>query len=243
MPTVASGVRTRRLPRRGARGAGPARAVLHLPNMRCVRSLFIAIAGISAADMASAQEPSRAEDGHVPPRPDPTARPVISAGLGVEGFLGQALRDVAGPGPAWNVRAAMGTPHDIRVELVYAGSSQEIAGDGMEGGRLVGHGVHALLRVNVAPNPAFEPFFYLGGGWNRFHVTGATGRELRSPDHVLEIPFGFGAARRFGRIVLDVRAGFSIMNGADLIPKDAPGAPEGETMHRAGARMNLGLEL
>jgi hypothetical protein len=203
---------------------------------------LVAITLLSMIGAAAAEDPPRAGRTHVSAEPDPSALPAMSAGVGVEGFLGRALREIAGPGMAWNVRVAMGTPADIRVELVYAGSSQKVSGAGMDGGRLVGHGVHGLLRVNVAPNPAFEPFFYLGGGWNRFHVSGATGRDLRSPDHVLEILFGLGVARRFGRLVLDARTGLSLMSGADLIPK-GDRAPEGETMHRFAARVNLGFAL
>lgn len=212
-------------------------------------SWLVAIVGVSVAGSASAEEAPRARAGHVLPEPDPTAMPVISAGAGLDGFIGNALRGAVGPGPSWNVRASMGTPSDMRIELVYMGTSQAMHEEtGMPGAQLVGHGVQALLRANVAPEYVLEPFFFAGAGWTRFHVSGGTaggvGGAFRSPDHVLEIPFGFGVARRFGRLVLDVRTSFSLISGADLVPQsEEDGDSGGENMHRAGLRLNLGFAL
>ncbi len=178
--------------------------------------------------------------------------PVVSAGAGMDGFIGNILRGVVGPGPSWNVRASMGTPSDVRVELVYAGTSQavnqDMNGTALAGARLVGHGVQGLLRANVAPQYLLEPFFFAGAGWTRFHVSGSAGGAFRSPDHVLEIPFGFGVSRRFGRLVLDVRASFSLISGADLVtqeedPEQPSSGSGGENMHRAGLRANIGFAL
>ena len=208
-------------------------------------SLLPAIVGFSLIGTASAEERSRAREGHVLPPPDPTAHPVVSVGGGVDGFIGTALRGLVGPGPSWSVRASMGSREDVRVELVYAGTSQGFKDAEMGGARLVGHGVQALLRANVAPSYLTEPFFFAGAGWTRFSVRGAASDRVRSPDHVLEIPFGFGVSRQFGRLMIDVRASFSIMTGADLIPvEQADGTDRGgESMHRAGLRANLGLAL
>lgn len=210
--------------------------------MSCAPSMLAAIVVFSTAGTAFAQEAPRAGTGHVPPPPDLTAQPTVALGAGVDSFVGKELRGLVGPGVTWTVRAAMGGAASVRLELVYAGSSQSIDRADMEGARLVGHGVHGLLRINVVPNRVLEPFFFLGGGWTRFHVSGAAG-TLRTPDHMLEIPFGFGAARRLGRLVVDARAGFSVMTGANLVPPEDPAAPEGESMHRAGVRVSLGLEL
>jgi len=207
------------------------------------RPLLVAIVMVSLTGGASAEERPRAENGHVPPPPDPAARPAVSAGVGVDSFLGTTVRSIVGPGPSWNVRASMGSLPDIRIELVYAGSSQALSGSGMDGGRLVAHGVHGLLRPNVFPNSVLEPFFYIGAGWSRFHVTGSAAGELRSPDHVLEVLFGFGAARRFGRFVLDARAGLSLLTGADLVPPEDRAMPGGASMHRIGGRVSFGMDL
>jgi hypothetical protein len=179
------------------------------------------------------------------PPPDPTAQPVVSVGGGVDGFIGSALRGIVGPGPSWNVRAAMGSREDVRVELAYYGTSQGFNDPEMSGARLTGHGVQALLRANVAPSYLTEPFFFAGAGWTRFSVSGDASGTFRSPDHMLEIPFGFGVARQFGRLWIDVRASFSIMTGADLVPvEQADGtAGDSESMHRLGLRANIGLQL
>ena len=204
---------------------------------------LVAIVIVAAAGVAGAEPAPRATNGHVPPPPDPTADPVVSVGAGVENFLGNTLRSTVDTGPSWNVRASMGSRADVRVELVYSGSAQPFRDPAMEGAWLVAHGLQGLLRVNVAPGHAFEPFFFIGAGWDRFAVRGRTGGRLRTPDHVLEIPFGLGIARRLGQLVLDVRGGLSIMNGADLIPPEDRSSTEGETMHRAGLRVSLGFAL
>lgn len=129
----------------------------------------------------------------------------------------------------------------IRVELAYNGSSQPAtAGDAT----LIAHGVVGLLRINVTPQQPFEAFFFTGGGWTRFHITGAPMRELRSPDHVLEIPFGLGIARRWGRLVVDARAGMSVMSASHLIADaEVSDDTEGAGLHRFGVRANIGFEL
>jgi hypothetical protein len=217
--------------------------MLSVPIMRGLTASLVGVAAGSAAGGVAAEPASRAANGHIAPSPDPTAVPVVSVGIGGENFLGNVLRSTVGAGPSWNVRAAMGSLADVRVELVYAGSAQPFRDSAMAGAWLVAHGILGLLRVNVAPGHAFEPFFYIGGGWDRFHVTGRAGAGLRTPDHVLEIPFGLGVARRFGRLVVDACAGLSIMNGADLISEEDSTSSDGENMHRAGVRVNLGLTL
>jgi hypothetical protein len=204
-----------------------------------MRRAVVAVIALSAH--AAADHDVRIGGGHVPDGPDRALDLAISAGAGVDGFLGGTARERFAAGPSWNVRVGMLDRTEIRLELVYAGSSQEIAeGDGA---RLVAHGVYAQLRVNVAPRWVVEPFFYAGGGWTRWTVSGPAG-DLETPDHILEIPFGFGLARRFGDFVVDARAGLSVASGADLVP--AAGmttSTESTSLHRFGVRANIGIDL
>ena len=191
---------------------------------------------------AAAEHDTRVGDGHVPKGPDRALNLSVSAGAGIEGFLGGDARERFSPGPSWNLRVGMLDRTEIRLELVYAGSSQDMTD--LPGARLVAHGLYAQLRVNVAPRWALEPFFYAGGGWTRFGVTTSDVGDLKSPDDLLEIPFGVGIARRFGDFVLDARAGMTVASGADLVPPgDMSTATEGHSLHRFGVRANLGIDL
>ena len=201
---------------------------------------MLAVLLVALAPHAAADHLGDPETGHVPPGTDLTPHPGITAGAGIDGFLGKRARETFSPGPSWNVRLGLFNKSEIRLELVYAGSSQAING---ASGRLVGHGAHGLLRVNVLPNRVVEPFFYAGGGWTRFSVSGMN-TEVESPDDVIEIPFGVGAAWRSGRFVVDARAGMSIVSGANLLPRaDTSTSTEGHSMHRFGIRANVGIEL
>ncbi|HEU0029695.1 MAG TPA: hypothetical protein VFQ53_03610 [Kofleriaceae bacterium] len=196
---------------------------------------------VGVVTSAHAEDPPRAGEGHVPPKPafnDVS----VSAGAGMEGFVGTALRDAIGPGVSWYARAAVGTISEIRVELVYTGSSQPV--NDMPGVKLTAHGVYGLLRINVAPGHSFEPFVYAGGGWSRFWIS-ASGSDFTSPDDVLEIPFGLGVARRWNWLLVDVRAGISVVSGANLVPLEDPtsSTASGETMHRIGMHANVGFQL
>ena len=190
---------------------------------------------------AAADHDTRVGGGHVPERPPRALDLAVSAGAGMEGFLGGTARDRFSPGPSWNVRVGMLNRSEIRFEIIYAGSSQEMTDTGA---RLVAHGIYGQLRVNVAPRWTLEPFFYAGGGWTRFGVTTTELGDLKSPDDVLEIPFGVGIARRFGDFVLDARAGMTIASGADLVPPgEMSSATEGHSLHRFGVRANIGIDL
>ena len=168
----------------------------------------------------------------------------VSAGVGIEGFIGSELRDIAGPGPAWSVRAAVGNPESVRVELAYAGSRQPlsaIAGDGA----LTGHGARGLLLVNVYPEGTLAPYFFVGAGWCRYAVSGrAPGSVLAARDDVFESPFGVGVAYRGRRLVLDLRMGMRTATGPDLLPSaDPSGSEDSAMMHRFGITAGIGYVL
>ena len=195
---------------------------------------------VLCAPRVAAEHLGDSDRGHVQPGSDLTLHPAITAGAGIDGFLGKAARRTFAAGPSWNVRVGLFNASEIRLELVYAGSSQAINGSS---GRLVGHGVIGLLRVNVMPQRSFEPFFYAGAGWTRFSAGGMS-TEIDTPDDVLEIPLGVGVAWRSGGFVVDARGGMSIVSGADLIPQPATStSTEGHSLHRYGIRANVGIEL
>lgn len=206
-------------------------------------------AGIAAA-LASGLAPSSVAAQPPPvetPRRSWTDRltPSVAVGLGATAFVNGAMRDVFSTGPTWSVRAALGRTREVRVEIAYVGSSQQITGDGIGASELRGHGAHAGLRINVGPTLPVEPTLFIAGGWTRFAVRGgATGPMLTRTDDVLEIPVGVGFAYRAGGFVFDTRFAFTIVSGADLLAQTDPTTSQpGETMHHVGLTLSAGYEL
>lgn len=171
----------------------------------------------------------------------------VLAGVGFEGFVTSALRDLVADGPAWSVRVAMGNREAVLFEAAYVGSRQTLRG--MASGALVAHGASGLFRINIAPELRFQPFFYVGAGWSRYSVAGGAGDggpapPLASRDHVIEFPFGVGASYRVGALVLDLRAGMRAVSDPDLLPNAMPnGSEDSESMHRYGVTAQLGYSL
>lgn len=168
----------------------------------------------------------------------------VLAGVGFEGFLTTALRDLVADGPAWTVRVAIGNREAVLFEAAYVGSRQTLRG--MASGALVAHGASGMFRINIAPELSFQPFFYVGAGWSRYAISGGAGTDvpLASRDHVIEFPFGIGASYRVGELVLDVRAGMRAVSDPDLLPNDMPnGSEDSESMHRYGVTAQLGYSL
>ncbi len=203
------------------------------------RRVVIVLLGCLPMPTAQA-DPGDHETGHVP-ETERALDLTVSLGAGFENFVSSALREVAGTGPSWNVRAAVGSTGAVRVEVTYAGSAQPLTA---AAGHLMAHGLNGVLRVNFAPWAAVEPFVYLGAGWNRFHVRGMRPANIEAVDHVLELPLGLGVAYRHSRVMVDIRAGLTVASGADLLPTTDPNAsPSGEAMHRFALRANIGIDL
>ena len=201
-----------------------------------MRSGVLVLAGVVGTHEARA-EPARASL---------LERPVVTVGGGVEGFITSELRDRARDGGAWSARVSAGGRKDIRLELAYAGSAQPL--DGMEGSVLLGTGIIGMLRINIAPwvSDTIEPFFLVGAGWTRFQVRDRrASASLVETDDILDMPIGFGVARRFGGYVLDVRAGVTLAAGADLLPveQDPDASRATAVMHRFGMTASVGFEL
>jgi hypothetical protein len=156
------------------------------------------------------------------------------------------MRDEVNDGAGWTVRVSAGDRKGVRLELSYAGSVQPVTAT--EGSSLIGTGVLGTLRVNVAPwwSDSFEPFFYLGGGWSRFHLRDQrAAASLGESDDLLQIPFGMGAARRVSHFIVDARAGITIATGANMlpVPRDPTSSQRSAFMHRYGFSVGVGVEL
>ncbi len=163
----------------------------------------------------------------------------VSLGAGMNGFVGSEARGVIGPGVGWEARVTTLDNRHVRAELSYLGSTQNLIEDTSIA--LRAHGVQGTLRVNVVPTWPVEPFVYLGAGWSRFTVTSNASGAFATPDNVLDIPFGLGAAYHIGSIVIDLRAALSVVTGADVV--EVMETMENANMNRFSVRASVGIEL
>lgn len=175
----------------------------------------------------------------------PFSHPAVAIDGGVTGFIDSDLRALVRPGEVWGARVVFGSHENIRIEVTYAGSHQEL--EPSAGSDLVSHGARGVLRVNVAPwLDVVEPFLYFGGGWSRYHVEGRMpGSPLQTNDNVLEIPFGLGIAKRIAGFSIDVRAGLEVASGGDLLPIPMPAhsSRTSASMDRLLAAAVIGYEI
>ena len=199
-----------------------------------VGSALVSLCGTAAAQIRDEEAHDAVENAR--------QRYSLVAGVGLEGFIDSHMRDAVSSGPAWNVRGSIGNPEEVSVELFYAGSRQSM---NMGADTLVGNGVLGQVRINLFPAAFFEPFFYFGAGWSRFSVKGRTPDSMfPAHDDVLEMPIGIGLAYRTGAFVADLRTGFTVVTGQDLIPNpDAQGSESSYSMHRFGVSAQIGYSL
>jgi hypothetical protein len=188
--------------------------------------------------LAVADDAPRADTAHG--ADEPAAGTVgVSAGAGMNGFVGGDARGVIGPGVGWEVRITTLDNRHVRAELSYIGSTQNLVEDTSIA--LRSHGIQGALRVNVMPEWRIEPFVYLGAGWARLSVTNNAGGTFTSPDNVLDMPFGLGAAYHIGTFVIDVRGAISVVTGAQIV--EVMETMDDANMNRFSVRASVGVEL
>jgi hypothetical protein len=190
---------------------------------------------------ARAEPQAESESGY----PSPFSEPGVFVDGGVVGFIDSRLRDLVHDGQSWGAKLAMGSFEDVRIELSYLASIQEL--DPSAGDSLIGHEVEGMLRINVAPwLDALEPFFYFGAGWTRYHVRGrAPGSPLEPQDTLLSIPFGLGIARHLGWFVVDIRGGIEAASGGDLLPieRETSSSAHAASMERFNVLAVAGISM
>lgn len=170
----------------------------------------------------------------------------LQLGGGVEGFTNDQLDEAAGRGPAWNLRAVLGTRTAVSLEAAYQGSAQTVDAFGLDDSALlVGTGVDVGARFNAFRGAIVSPYIAMGVGWRRYDLTRyeANFSDVDETDNVVELPVGVGAVVRFGGMMLDARVQFRAAAGSDLMRDH--GDPDGEhlAMHRWGVSGNLGYEF
>jgi len=167
----------------------------------------------------------------------------VSAGGGVTDFAGEELRDMTGPGGAWDARFTFGTRQYLGIEAAYLGTAQSIDAIGMEENAvLVSNGAEAAVRVSPLRG-SLQPYVFAGAAWKRYDLanTDTNTSDVSDQDDVLEVPMGIGIGYRVAGLIFDARAAYRLAVDEDLVPaSDGDGASELDNLNVAA---HVGIEF
>jgi hypothetical protein len=168
----------------------------------------------------------------------------LSAGAGVNDFVGEDLRDMTTTGGAWDARFTFGTRQYVGFEAAYLGSVQEIDAIGMEENAvLVSNGIEGSVRIQVPTGIGLYPYAFGGAAWKRYDLanTDTNTSDVSESDDVLEIPAGIGVAYNYKGLLVDVRGAYRFAVEEDLVPAaDGDGA---STLDNFNVSAHLGIEF
>ena len=168
----------------------------------------------------------------------------LSAGGGVNDFVGDDLREMTGTGGAWDARFVFGTRQYVAIEAAYLGSAQEINALGMEeNALLVSNGVEGTVRVNVPTGMALQPYAFGGAAWRRYDLanTDTNTSSVEETDDVLELPVGIGVGYTWKGLIVDARGSYRFAAEEDLVPaSDGDGR---STLDNFNVSAHVGIEF
>jgi len=172
----------------------------------------------------------------------------LTAGGGVQGFVGDTMRNTTDLGGNWDVRAAFGTRLPVSLEASYLGSAQSISSLGLENNALlVGNGVQGNLRINATTGTIpVQPFIYGGVAWRRYQLqnTDTNTSDVIGEDDVLELPVGIGVAYKLRGFTVDARGEYRNSFYSNLVPDSGTDAfADPASLDRWGVQANVGLEF
>ena len=156
----------------------------------------------------------------------------FNIGGGFGGFTGTTMRDTVtdtNAGGLWSARATIGTHIPIGLDISYIGTAVDLAPIvGVQpGGTLIGTDVEGAVRWNILPHYMWNPYVFLGAGWQNYEVTDANVlamSRLQDSDNLAVFPMGAGVAYRDPTgITFDLRGTYRAAENSDLFLK-----PNGE---------------
>jgi hypothetical protein len=168
----------------------------------------------------------------------------LMVGGGISGFTATTLRDTTKDGGNWTARATMGLFGPLSAELSYIGSAQSIDALGIgDNAILVGNGAQAALRLNLTGSQFIIPFVFGGFAWRHYTLTNTDTNtsDISGADNVYEVPAGAGLSTVARGVLVDLRAEWAYVGGADMVPNFTPG--DDAAMHRWGVNLALGVAL
>lgn len=171
-------------------------------------------------------------------------------GGGITGFTDKAMRDTMSNdiGGLWDLRVTLGSHIPLALDLGYVGTAATINALGVKkSGTLVGTTAEAALRYNILPHFAWDPYAFVGIGWQRYDLTGGTftvaDTGIKDSDNSVVFPMGAGIAYRARRgLVVDLHGTFRANTDYGLVVQSL-GSSSYVPMHTWEASGAVGYEF
>lgn len=174
----------------------------------------------------------------------------VLVGGGVTGFTDRAMRNTM-QNPAdglWDIHLTLGSHIPLAFEAGYIGTAGRINSlTTTQFGTLVGTTVEGAVRWNVLPHNSFDPFLFVGVGWQRYDVTNAQFRlsdqGIRDSDNMITYPMGGGVQwRDSSGLVIDVRGTYRPTSDYGLVSERST-TQSFVPMHSWAASLSGGYEF
>ena len=147
----------------------------------------------------------------------------LLVGGGVEDFTSNNVQSMTSVGGFWNARAIAGTRQFVGLEAAYVGAAHSIDALGLSSNAaLVSNGVEGALRLNVpvlAERSMFEPFGFIGLGWQHYSLTNTStsSADVANSDDIMTMPLGGGLEYAYGPFIADARFTYRYTYRNDLM--------------------------
>jgi hypothetical protein len=171
-------------------------------------------------------------------------------GGGISGFTDSAMRDVMSSSVQglWDLRVTLGSHTPVAVDIGYVGTAGTINGQFNNVSQtLLGTTLEAALRYNILPHYAWNPYLFVGVGWQRYNVSGSdlslADNGMRSSDDSVVYPMGGGIVwRDTSGLVADLHGTFRGNQDYGLV-KDSLHNGDFIPMHTWEASAAIGYEF
>lgn len=171
-------------------------------------------------------------------------------GGGITGFTDQTMRDATtrNVGGLWDLRVTIGSHTPLALDVGYVGTAADVnALAGAQSGTLVGSTFEGAVRYNILPHGSWNPYAFVGMGWQRYDITGAdftlSDAGMRDSDNSIVFPMGAGVSYRDrSGLVLDLRGTFRANTEQGLV-LESIGSDSYAPMHSWEASAAAGYEF
>ena len=133
----------------------------------------------------------------------------VTAGGGVEDFVGHTMRHASNASGMWGIHAGIDLQKYVSVEAGYQGSASKInAPLGNAAETLMGTTIEGIARATAWPDSKFEPYAFFGAAWRHYGVSGSptlADSGMNSTNDLFQVPVGAGLSYKMGKWVADSR--------------------------------------
>ena len=173
----------------------------------------------------------------------------VTVGGGVSGFTDRAMRNTMQNNleGMWDIHLTLGSHIPIAFDATYHGSAGRINSlTSTQYGTLVGNALEGAVRWNMLPHNSWDPYLFVGVGWQRYDVTGASfqlsDQGISDSDNMIDYPMGGGVQWRDKTgLVIDVRGTYRPTTDYNLVSERTGNGFV--PMHSWGATLSGGYEF